>query len=293
MSERTFPEVPERLSFTIAFSSFMFLVLIYMSTQSSAIDPFMFYLIMGIYLLVLGLGTTEWRKMNKVLGLSTPYPLDNILMPLIGLGFAGVFHALVISRSLAIFQGTWLVNTVITPLYIPLRLPQFSVALGIQGLGSAIFYTAVAVFEEAYVLLIFKNMTNYLTKKNVRLSIAAIVSLLISRLIWAFQHYLSWDEFGLASILFAISFGLLFYAPYFIKDISGILSPKKPIKWTGIIILSAITFHLGYDFYLTEGMFLPEKQFLILHSIFIVVGFVGIWLIRRFSDSGIVNFTYE
>lgn len=287
MNDISFPEISSSLWATILFSAGMFSILYYMSSGlSETIDPILFYLVMGIWLVVVFIGTIDFEQISKVVGFEEPYPGFNILLGIMGFGIGGIMYMLV-SRSMVIFQGNGAVLSMIQPLYVPLALPQFSVNLGIAGMGSAVFYLYVALFEEGYKILGMKNIVNWFETRGISVKKSAWFAFIGINVIWGLQHYFSWTGLSIGAVIFAVIMGSIFwFGTYGVFDLAGILSPEQAIEWTGVLLSGAVTSHLFYDWLITEGMPLPKQEFLIICVLLIVVPCIVAYFISRKEVGG-------
>lgn len=287
LAETTFPEVASSPWATVLFSLGMFSILYYMSSGlSKTIDPIMFYLVMGIWLVIVFIGTIDYEQISKVVGFKEPYPGFNVLLAVMGFGIGGILYLLV-SKGMVIFEGNKLAMSMIQPFYVPLALPQFSVSLGIAGVGSAVFYLFVALFEEGYKILGMKNIVNWLETKGISVKQSALGAFIAINVVWALQHYFSWTNLNIGAVFFAVFMGTVFwFGTYGIFDMAGILTPETVVEWTGVLLSGAITSHLFYDWLITEGVPLPRMQFLIVCIALIVIPVIGAYIIKKFSPEG-------
>jgi len=279
--EVPFPEISKSIWSSILFSLSLLLSLYYLSQGGQQpVDPYWMFLISWILLVILALQTIKFEDLKKAFGFSTPYPGFGWLSAIIGIGIASILYTSVTRPFSIVYSGNSAAMQIIKPLYLPLSIEPY-LFITLPSLGVLLFYLQVGLFEELYKIVVFKNISNWLVMKNLREEFAMTLGFFGSLLLWWTYHFFSWGGLEISGLIAIIVYGIIFWLPYFIPDIIGILTPEKPVEWRGVIIVGAITSHTTWDFLVTQGLFIDPGLMISISLLFIVGGIVGMYLIRH------------
>lgn len=291
MTDVPYEEVTENPWFSISMFGAMFSVLYILSLASGggAVNTIYFYVIFLLVVLVFGSQQTDFNQITKVMGFKEPYSGFNIMMAVMGIGVAGLLYKVAYQPAAALVSGTEYMSLV-RPFYLPQSVNFPGVGLlALTGVGGVLYYLWVGITEEEYKNFIFKNMTNWFTKKGLSMNYAAVISFVISLLMWGSLHYMAWDGLTIGSILFSVFWGFAFWATYFVPDVIGVLTPDDPVEWTGVMLAGAWSSHAVWDILVTQGPPLPGHQFTVLSLIFVIVPPIAMVLIRRHENDKLAS----
>jgi len=251
----------------------------------------------------LGLGFIAFREANtfdqlkRVIGADVKFPGFGILTFTAGLGIGFIVYALMTKQLLAI-SNSQQIASIAQPFYNPLTASASAYTFNITDVASVIFInTFVAVFEEAYKIGIYKNLSNgihNLTRKYgflPTIPIAAIlfISLTVAIGLWGIWHYFSWNGLTIASIFVSYIYGGVFLIGYLITvgtnlvPVTEMANEDLAKLLSGVIIYPGVGTHLAWNT-LVAGEFGISGSVLVFGGLSITVASLGMmYLIRRFQ----------
>lgn len=264
MARRPFKYVSDEIELTIL-SALFFVGVIYFTGRGGGgqTNTLIWFASMVIFPTILGVGTGAQSDEDTVKvtlgawGFNIEDHSFSILMAILGLGIGAVFFG-IFSRPASVLaeQGASVLGlpastmaTVAQPLYMPLSTNVETSTVFATGLsGSILYYVVVAFFEEAISVIFFKNTTNYLVGKlGWTLATAGTVGLIVSALIWGAAHFSAWGGIGVGSIMMAFLFRIIFWAPFILSDVIGVITPSEFISWEHFVVWGGFTSHWIWD----------------------------------------------
>lgn len=289
MDKVLFPEVSKSIWVSILFSLAFLLVLYYLSEgRTSEANPMMVYLVGFLLLVVIGINSTKFSDFKRVFGFKTPYPGYNIFLGLLGVGLGFLVYGLFTRPMMVLFAGDSQAMSLIQPFYLPLRSTSFALVTALPPFGAIILYSIVGFFEEAYKIVIFKNMSNWFYGRFKNHLLALSLGFFSSLLFWGVHHYFSWGGLTFVSVIAAVAYGMIFWSAYFIPDVMGILSPEKPLEFTGVLLMGAISSHTVWDILVTmEEPFMSPDLLAVTGFLLVVVSLVLMWVVRVYYSGSV------
>jgi hypothetical protein len=262
-----FPSVSDSIDSFIIFWAWLFGLLAGSSpagfeNEFGAINPLLLFSV-GF----LGLGFVMFRQANsltqlkEVLGLDVSIPGYGIFLTVAGIGFGFVFYGLYTDVLLGI-AGSVVVTNIAQPFYNPVTASASSFTFDLREIGSIVLlHSYVGVFEEAYKIAMFKNLSNSFHKYSKKysffpsfsVSFILLASLLISIVFWGLWHYFSWNGLTLSSVLFSVIYGVAFSTIYFVAGAANIIEPdtlenKEVVNLLGgAVIYPNIGTHIAWN----------------------------------------------
>lgn len=292
---KIFQEVTSNLYYTGIFTVYMFTALYFsMGTEVRAGPaPFTVYLLATIIALLLAVNESrkqggDFNSFVRVLGFDQPYSGYNYLLALTGVGIAIWLHQIA-TNVLAVAPGNAGVAAAAFPLYNAYTAFPNASALElslVQGISVVLYHMlVVAPNEEIWVYTMSKNIANWLSTRRIIGGFGAIfISILAARGIWTTWHWFSWEGLTLLSILTGIVYGLFFFIPNFIADITGLLTPENPVNLRRRMIVPAITAHGTWNSLVTiGGLGLGFAGNLLLGGILVAGSLLGMYIIRAYK----------
>jgi len=278
-----FPSVSSDLSVTLIFWVWMF-GLIAASNVSGlkntygAINPTILF-----SLGFLGLGFIAFREANnfqqlkRVIGADVKFPGFGVLTFFFGVGIGLIIFALMTKQLLSISNSTQ-VASIAQPFYNVFTASASAYTFNITDVASILFIqTFVAVFEEAYKIGIYKNLSNGIHKVTRRYSflptvpVSAILFFALSVAIglWGIWHYFSWDGLTIASIFVSYIYGGVFLIGYLVTvgtnlvPVTEIANEDVAKLLSGVIIYPGVGTHLAWNTLVSGdfGFTAPELVF--------------------------------
>jgi hypothetical protein len=298
-----FPSVSKDLSVTFIFWIWMFGLLAAsnvtgLQNQFGAINPTILF-----SLGFLGLGFIAFREANnfqqlkKVIGADVGIPGFGILTFATGLGIGLIVYALMTKQLFSIANSQTL-SSIAVPFYTPFTASASAFTFNITDVFSVIFINVfVAVFEEAYKIGIYKNLSNglhNLSRKysfipKIPTSFILLFSLLTAIILWGTWHYFSWNGLTVASIAISIIYGLVFLTGY-ILTIGTNLVPSTEMAneqlskvLSAVIIYPAVGSHLAWNVLVSGQFGISGTELLVAGSTITGISLGLMYLIRRFQ----------
>ena len=262
-----FPSVSSDLSVTLIFWIWMFGLIAAsnvsgLENQYGAINPTILF-----SLGFLGLGFIAFREANnfqqlkRVIGADVKIPGFGILTFAFGVGIGLIVYSLMTKQLLSIANSQQIAS-IAQPFYNPFTASATAFTFNITDIASVLFIqTFVAVFEEAYKIGIYKNLSNgihKITRKYSFLPTAPVSAILIIAItmaigLWGVWHYFSWNGLTIASIFVSYIYGSVFLIGYLVAvgtnlvPVTEIANEDVAKLLSGIIIYPAIGTHLAWN----------------------------------------------
>lgn len=259
---RIFPSIPDSIQVTVFFWLWMFGLIAAgnasgLENQFGAINPAILYTTGFLALSALALRNADsFDQLKQSLGLKTGVQGFGVLSIIAGLGF-GIILYTVFSKPILSIAGSASITSIAQPFYNPYTASATAYSLGgvLEEAAGALFLNAfVAIFEEAYKIVILKNIANYLyVRRKLDATIALGIALFGAFVLWGVWHFFSWDGLTLASIFMSIMYGVFFYVSYAALSITNILpvgrieSNEFDQLLSGIVIYPAVGSHFAWN----------------------------------------------
>lgn len=289
-----FEYITDNPYFTVIFSTYMFTALyLSMGTEARAgPESFTIYILATVITITLAVNETRKRGGDfdtfiRVLGLDQPLPGYNFLMGVMGIGIA-IWVYQFAAELASIAPGNVLVTSAAFPLYNPYTAfpNEAAVSLTLVDIAAVSLYhfVVVAPNEEIWVLTMAKNLSNWLSRRGFIKDVFFTIfgAIIASRLIWISWHWFSWEGLTAASIIMGLSYGIIFYTPYFITDYIGLLTPDQPVTLVKLLIPAAITSHGMWNTLVTiGGLGLGFAGNMITGGVLVVASVLGMYWIRQ------------
>ncbi len=186
-----------------------------------------------------------------------------------------------ITGVLGIFIGWGLVTlSKVSPSILPIATYPFALSsfasaslpslLSLSPEVSFFLFFFVAVGEEFMVILLGKNLANYLFSKGMKNTIlACVIGFLGARILWASWHFFSYGQLTQPALyLSAIMIGSIFTILAILAGMisKGFISGKdiSSMRVIPILLPIAVTAHWAFNWFLSRLMVIPSNFFLIL-----------------------------
>lgn len=284
-SVKIFKYITSSIWASFSFVGLVLIMLYFLSKGGySAVDPIYMYII-GFFLIILFVVRgTDPRKLKETLGLTSYAPGMNIIMIFLGLGVGITLYSWFTAPAMEIFAGNDFLMSLVRPLYVPYATAESSFFFSEALMDAILFYIIVAVFEEFYRILTFKNFSNWLSKKGIGYNYAMLGGLALSVVAWYLLHFFSWGSLNLFSLGFIFVFGLLFYSTYLIPSFLGLIG-KKSIQIRNLVITGSISAHYSWDLLIAvgfSGFGLTSLQFKVIGPTLIILSLLSFYLIKYY-----------
>lgn len=297
-----FPSVSPDLQVTVVFWIWMFGLIAAsnvaeIKNQFGAINPVVLY-----SLGFLGLGfiafreASSFKQLKKVLGMDVIIPGFGILSFFTGLGIGMIIYTL-FTRSILSVANSAMLTSVAQPFFNPYTASATGFTIGFAEVAGIIFiHTYVAVFEEAYKIGIYKNLSNGIHKQTrkidflpeINISIILGFSLFATLALWGVWHFFSWNGLTIASIFMSLAYGVIFLLGYLILAATNIVPVQEIANedlaklLSGVIIYPNIGSHLSWNTLVSEdGFGIGSPELIFAGVVIVVLSVAGMFVARR------------
>lgn len=277
-------------------------LLAYNFFTEASFHPIILYMVWIMLLVIIFAQAVDYQNLSKLAGFEAPYPGFNFFMIVFGIGFGGLLFGLISYRAMQMFSGGFtifglqvtgdMVYSMARPLYVPLSSAKEGVMFAMTGGVPIIILQAwVGFTEELQKLFHFKNLTNWLSSKGLKMDIASLFAFIGANMIFGLMHFFAYNG-EIMSLLMAVVFGMAFWSTYFIPDYTNILTPDKPMEWQGVLLSGSVAAHATWNYLIYSGMPLELNQFIIVCIALMGISSTVMFLISR-GHFDFIRVTYE